>query len=152
MLQEKVKYLKRPFPKSFSQQNDSAQHWIKDKHNKLIFVIYNRNTKLHIVLGMFFTPDMPISLKLSPCFSYSLKLLSALNAILKAIEQTKLTIKMGQTIHSSVLPCSFCCCVTFCWFYWFSLYTLHKWKKIKQMGQNTHFHTDIFTFSKSTFT
>lgn len=81
-------------------------------------------------------------LKLSPCFSYSLKLLSALKAILKDVEQTNLSIKMGQIICSSVLSCSFCCYFTFCLFYWFSLYILYKWKKFKQMGQNVHFHTD----------
>lgn len=79
-------------------------------------------------------------------FSYSLKLLSALNAILKDVEQTDLTIKMGQIILSSDLPCSFCCCFTFCWFYWFSLYILRKWKKFKQMCQNVNFHTDTFVW------
>lgn len=51
---------------------------------------------------------------------------------------------MGSIIHSSVLPCSFCCCFVFCRFYWFSLYILYEWKKFKQMGQNVHFHTDTF--------
>lgn len=95
---------------------------------------------------MFYILDMPIfsCLKVSPCFSYSLKLLSALNVILKDVEQTNTTIKMGQIIHSSVLPCSFYSCFTFCWSYWFSLYILYKWKKFKQMGQNVNFYAGTF--------